>query len=111
MQTDRISPKDLSQWLVELGTDWAHKKRASELLESARKPLLARLGAQSNEKSQNAREAYALSHKDYENHCKEIADAQEQTDIAKIKYESAQAYIELLRTLSANERAAMREAT
>lgn len=111
MQTDKIDPKELSRWLVELGTDWAEKKHASDLLEDARKPLLAKLGAQCSKDAQSARDAYALAHPDYEGHCKAIADAAREAAIAKIKYEAALNYIELLRTASANERAALREAT
>jgi hypothetical protein len=106
-----INPKELSQWLVELGTEWAEKKYASDLLEDAKKPLLASLGAQSNEKSQNAREAYALSHEDYKDFCQTLANAAKLTAIAKIKYEAANSYIEMLRTTAANERASNRVAT
>lgn len=106
-----INPTEIHEKLVKLGEDWAHKKYAEDLLEHARKPLLAKLGAQSNEKSQNAREAYALSHEDYKEHCEALAKAAEQTAIAKVRYESALNYLELLRTVSANERAANRSAT
>jgi hypothetical protein len=108
---EKINAFEIHERLVKLGEDWAHKKYAEDLLESARKPLLAKLGTQCNEKSQNAREAYALAHDDYKEHCEELAKAAEQTAIAKIRYESALNYIELIRTQSANERAAMREAT
>jgi hypothetical protein len=106
-----INALEIHERLVKLGTEWAECKYASDLLDDSRRPLLAKLGAESGEKSQNAREAYALSHQDYAEHCKAIAEAAKRTAIAKIKYESALNYVELLRTQAANDRHASKVAT
>lgn len=105
-----IDPSEIYLRLVSLGTDWAEKKYAADLLEDARKPLIAKLGSQSNEKSQNAREAFALSHADYEEHCKLLALAAKDEAIAKVKYAAANTYADLMRTVAANERAVTRYA-
>lgn len=106
-----INPTEIHERLVKLGTTWAECKYAADLLEDSRKPLLAKLGSQCNEKAQSAREAYAMAHPDYEEHCKKTAEALKQQAIAKVRYESALNYVELLRTMAANERAANRSAT
>lgn len=104
-----IKPTEIYERLVKLGTEWATCKYAADLLEDSRKPLLAKLGAQSNQTSQNAREAFAFSHSDYEEHCKKLAEATKEEAIAKIKYQAAITYTEMLRTVAANERYATRE--
>ena len=106
-----IDPKEIYEKLVKLGTEWAQCKHAADLLENARKPLLAKLGTQSNEKSFNARESYALSHADYEEHCKKLADASRDEAIAKVKYSAANTYADLMRTVAANERQTNRYAS
>lgn len=107
----QINPSEIYEKLVKLGVEWAECKYAADLLEDARRPLLAKLGAQSNEKSQNAREAFALQHADYEEHCKKLAEASKAEAIAKVKYSAANTYVDAMRTVAANERAADRNAT
>jgi hypothetical protein len=102
----QINPSEIYEKLVKLGTEWAECKYAADLLEDARKPILAKLGSQSNASSQNAREAFALSHADYEEHCKKLATALKAEAIAKVKYSSAITYADLMRTVAATERAA-----
>lgn len=101
---------EIYEKLIKLGTDWAECKYAADLLEDGRKPLLAKLGSQANQPSQNAREAFAYSHPDYEEHCKKLAAASKSEAIAKVKYASAQTYTDLMRTIAANERATNRVA-
>lgn len=105
-----INPKDIYEKLVKLGTEWAQCKYASDLLEDARKPLLSKLGAESNASSQSAREAYAQAHEKYEEHCQKIAKANLAENIAKVKYSSAITYADLMRTVAANERSTNRMA-
>lgn len=106
-----IDPKEIYERLVKLGVEWAECKYAADLLEDARKPLLSKLGAESNASSQNAREAYALSHDKYEAHYKAIAEANKAEAIAKVKYAAANTYADMMRTVSANERQANRYAS
>lgn len=106
-----INPKEIYENLVTLGTEWAQAKYAHDLLEDARKPLLAKLGAQSNQTTQSAKESYAYSHESYAEHCQKAAEAARIEAIAKVRYNSAITYADLMRTVAANERAANRVAT
>lgn len=101
-----INPKDIYEKLVKLGVEWAECKYASDLLEDGKKPLISKLGAESNEKSHSAKEAYAYAHDSYTDHCKLLAEANKAEAIAKVKYHSAITYADLMRTVAANERQA-----
>ena len=101
-----INPTEIYERLVKLGTEWAEAKYAHDLLEDGRKPLLSKLGAESGLSSQSAREAYAYAHDDYAGFCKDLASAALAEAKAKVKYNSAITYADLMRTVAANERAA-----
>jgi hypothetical protein len=106
-----IKPTDLSRWLVETGDTWATYKRAADLLQESKKPLLGKLIGESNETSQNAKEWAAYRHPDYIEHVRLTVDADFEELKARIRYKAAEDHIELLRTQSANERAINRVST
>lgn len=107
----QLDPKEIFEKLTTLGNRWADARYEAELLEDYTKPLLAKLGTQSNEKSQNAREAYAYSHDEYEAHRFEKANARRLEAKARVEYAAAQSWVEVMRTVAATERAANRSAT
>lgn len=105
-----IEPEDIHERLVNLGKEWAETNAAADLLEETKKSMISKLANECEEKSMAAKESYALGHKDYESHVNQMVDARRLANIAKVKYESAKVWVELLRTQSANERAANRVA-
>lgn len=106
-----MNPNEIHQKLVTLGEGWAEMNYAADLLEESKKPLLAQLMAKSAQTSIAAKEADALAAPEYDEHIKKMCKARMQANKAKVQHESAKVWVELLRTQSANERAANKVAT
>lgn len=106
-----MSPNDIHEKLVTLGTEWAEENAAADLLEETKKSVLAELMNECNEKTMAAKETYALSHQKYLDHVEGMTLARKAANKAKVRYASAIVWIDLLRTQNANERAANRSAT
>lgn len=104
-------PRDIYTELTKLGEAWAEANYKAELAEESKKSLLSELSAESEEKAASAREAYALRHPDYVDYIKDMVKLRFEANKAKVKYDSAKTYADMLRTEAANHRAAMREAT
>lgn len=104
-----INPYNIHEKLVKLGEEWAIANYAADLLEETKKPELARLMSKVDG-SIAAKEAEAQANPLYREHIAKMCEARRDANIAKVKYDSAKAYVELLRTQSANERAANRVA-
>ena len=81
-----------------------------EWMQETRKVVLARLSAQSNEKAQSAKEAWALQHPDYIAHLARQKDAAEADYAARQRITAANAVLDAWRTQSANERGLARVA-
>ena len=101
-----LNPHDIYERLVTAGEDWADQQAAAELLEETKKSLLSNLATEIDG-SQAAKEAFALRHPDYEKHIKTMVNARKAANKAKVRYDSAKIWSELLRTQNANERATM----
>ncbi|MGA1532566.1 MAG: hypothetical protein ACO33E_06010 [Aquiluna sp.] len=106
-----MNPLEIHERLVAAGESWATAQEAAELLEETRKPLISQLGLECSESSAAAKEAYALRHPDYDKHIKMMVKNRAAANKARVRWESAKIYAELLRTQAANERATMRSAT
>jgi hypothetical protein len=83
---------------------------AADLLEETKKSLIAELMTECNEKSSSAKETYALHQKRYRDHIESMVVARKAANKAKVRYDSAKVWVDLLRTQNANERAANRSA-
>lgn len=105
-----IDTNDIHEKLVTLGEAWAESQAAAELLEENKKPLLSQLSTECNAESATAKEAYALRHEDYKKHLDIMVKARKAANKAKVRYDSAKVWVDLLRTQNANERAANRSA-
>lgn len=103
-----LSPHDIHEKLVTLGTEWAETNAAADLLEETKKSLIAELMTECDEKSSAAKESYALRQKRYREHIEEMITARKLANRAKVKYDTAKVWVDLLRTQNANERAANR---
>jgi hypothetical protein len=110
-QPQEFNPRKIYETLTKLGTEWADAQATSELLDETRKSVLAQLANESNESSMAAKENYALRHEEYRRHLEAMVNAKKVANRARVKYDSAKVYVELLRTKEANERAANKFST
>jgi len=102
----RINPNDIYEKLVTAGDLWADCDAAASILEESKKSLLSQLSTDI-EGSQAAKESFALRHPEYKAHLEQMVDARKEANKAKVRYESAKMFSELMRTVAANERATM----
>jgi hypothetical protein len=93
--------------LVTAGEEWADQDAAASLLEETRKTVLAELmnGLQGSIAS---RESEALANPVYKLHVTNMVGARKAANRAKVKYDSAKAWCELVRTQEATRRAEMK---
>lgn len=107
-----INPNAIYEQLVQAGDDWSDANAAADLLEETRKTKLAQLQLGFvEEKSMAAKEMNALASSEYESFIKGMVTARKLANRARVKYDSAKIYTDLLRTQSATERIANRFAT
>jgi len=101
MDTDQIHDR-----LVKAGEDWAELDYAASLLEETKKTVLAKLMNEATG-GVSAREVESLSDPAYEEHIRSMVKARKEANRAKVKYDSAKAWCELVRTQEATRRAEM----
>ena len=94
---------------MELGSEWADAQAAAAMLEEMCKPLFARLTlgglAPGTSKAQAELEAYASP--DYLDHVTRMVAAKQAANRARVRYQSAMTWADLLRTHAATRRAEM----
>lgn len=102
-----IDPAGVFRRLTELGEAWADRHGAAAFLEETQKPLLARLTLErmDGRGSRAQAETEALASEDYARHLTQMVDARRQANVARVRYQSAQVWAELLRSANANKRA------
>lgn len=98
---------DIYEKLILAGNDWAVKNGNADLLEEGKKIILAQLG-RNIDSSMAAKEAYALSSAEYKEHIEKMVEARTAANKAKVEYESRKAWVDIMRTNAATERAANR---
>jgi hypothetical protein len=90
------------------GTAWAHKKHAADLLERTTGAVLAQLTnairREQPDLTRKESEDIAKGSEDYLNHLYAAADARRDANLARVKYEAAQARFEAIRSLEATRR-------
>lgn len=106
-----LNPENIYERLVKLGDEWADAQEVAELMEETKKTLVSQLASDSDEKSIAARESEALRSDEYKAHIETMVKARKGANKAKVRYDSAKIWSELLRTKAATERAANRSAT
>lgn len=102
-----FDPDKLFADLIEAGESWADREAAAQILEETRKPLLHKIGTESDQKAESARERVAYASADYDEHVHKMVDARQQANRAKVKYAAIQVLTELLRTRESTRRAEM----
>lgn len=103
----QYDPNELRQRLVDLGEAYADADAAANLLEETKTTLKAKLFKMSEEKSAAAREMEALADLDYHQHLEAMVEARRKATRAKVAYDSARVWIDMVRTLESSRRAEM----
>ena len=101
MDTEQIHER-----LVTAGESWADLDAAASLLEETKKSVLAELMNKA-EGSMAARESEALADAVYRHHVTTMVTARKEANRAKVRYDSAKAWVELMRTQESTRRAEM----
>lgn len=99
---------NVTERIVELGEDWADKNAAADILEETKSALLSELKTFSMEKSDAAKETEAKANPKYKAHLESMVEARRVANRAKVNYEAAKTWTDLLRTKEANLRAEMK---
>lgn len=107
----RRDPTAVFNRMVEMGDSWADHDAAANLLEETKKTRLAQLtlevAARGEVKSRVSAEMVALASPAYLEHVKAMVDARKEANRAQVRFKSAQAWLEFVRTLEATKRAEM----
>jgi hypothetical protein len=108
-----MNPQSVYERLVRVGTDWADKEQAANLLEGSLKSVKAKIALQYKDSGCGVSEADMRAEDDYEYKEARQAAIEARTEAikAKVCYHAAQAYIDAWRTVEASERAANRVQT
>lgn len=105
-----MNPNSVYEKLVKVGTDWADKEQAANLLEGSLKSVKAKIALEYKDKGCGVSEAEMRAECDEAYVSARDATIQARGDAirAKVCYQAAQAYIDAWRTVEASERAANR---
>ena len=105
-----IHPHEAYERLTSAGDDWADTEAAASLLEETRKTLRATLMVgfiRSGSAIGKALEQ-AQATPEYLDHVKSMCDARRLANKAKVRWISAQTYVDLMRTAEATKRAELK---
>lgn len=103
-----IDPNKIAHELATRGEDWADTDAALKALDDVSKTVLSECVADLNEKlSVAAAEQKARRSETYKNHLTAVAQARKAANRAKVRYDTYKAYVELLRSREATDRAQM----
>lgn len=104
-----LDPDGIAHELERLGHAWADANAAASLLEETEKSVLAELASsyRGTCKSQVEADSLARSSRPFRDHIASMVQARKEANRRKVSWEAFKARVELMRTQSANERAAM----
>ena len=105
-----MNPNDAYQKLSIAGNDWADKKAAASVLESATKAALSEafLIARKDGKAQEEAKHAATCDIDYQSALNRQIEAEKARDHARVKYDSIKAWLEMALDANATKRAEMK---
>jgi hypothetical protein len=100
---------DLVQRLVEFGDDCAEKEAAAKLLEDSKHSVLSKIKLQfvGQEKSDAARETLARASDEFNEHLKQMCDAKEAAQKARVRYNAQDMFCRLRQTQHSLKKAQM----
>lgn len=103
-----FNPTEIAERMRLAGEEWSDLDCAANLLEESRKSVLAELINQSSGGSIAAKESEALANPAYKLHITNMVNARREANRARVKYDTARAWVELVRTSEATKRAELR---
>lgn len=104
-----LNPAEVYERLVREGDVWADALEAAELLEETKSSVLAELMS-GLEGSMASREMEARRNQKYKDHVTSMVKARKSANRAKVRFDAAKTWAELLRTKNANDRVTLRSA-
>lgn len=104
----RFDPTEIAERMRLAGEEWSDLDAAANMLEETRKSVLAELVNQSKGSSIAAKESEALADPVYKLHITNMVNARKEANRARVKYDTARAWVELVRTSEATKRAELR---
>ncbi len=104
------SPDAIFHRIVEVGEEWAEADKAARLLEDLTKSRLAQLTLREQARgvSRVQAETEALASDAYQEHVRSGIQAREHASKLQVRHKAALMWVELWRSLNANQRAEMR---
>lgn len=103
-----IDPNRIAHTLEERGLEWADKDAAFKALDDVTKTVLSECMADLNEEmSVAAAETKARRSQKYKDHLKALSDARRESNRAKVNYDTYRAFVDLMRSREATDRAQM----
>lgn len=109
-----MDPNELVSTVENLGIEWANADEEANLLEEVKKTLLAKFiteiqaqPAGGKSVPMNMAETRAMARPEYKEHLEAMVRKRAEANRLRVRYDSGRVKIELLRSLLANERAAM----
>jgi len=103
-----FNPTEIAERMRLAGEEWSDLDAAANMLEETRKSVLAELVNQSKGGSIAAKESEALANPAYKLHLTNMVNARREANRARVKYDTARAWVELVRTSEATKRAELR---
>jgi hypothetical protein len=103
-----LNPNEIAERMRLAGEEWSDLDAAANMLEETRKSVLAELMNQSQASSMAARESDALADPAYKLHVTNMVNARKDANRARVRYDTARAWVELVRTSEATKRAEMK---
>lgn len=102
-----FNPNEIAERMRLAGEEWADQDAAANMLEETRRSVRGKLFLEASG-TVAEREAMAESDPAYRLHVTNMVNARQKANIARVKYDTAKAWIELVRSYEATKRAEMR---
>lgn len=103
-----LNPNEIEERLRLAGLEWADLDEAATLLEEIKSSFLAELTNKAEGSSMAAKENLAKANPEFKEYVTKMVKARSAANRAKVKYKSAEAWVELVRTSEATKRAELR---
>lgn len=103
------NPSDIAESVAKRGRDWADKEAAAQMLEETKRVVRAQMAVRSLQEagSVSKSELIAEASDVYEKHVRDMVEARKVANVAKVNYETAKQWIELIRSQESTMRAEM----
>ena len=103
--TEAKTSAEIAYCLSELGRKWSNNDARASFLEENKKTVLSQLALKHPDLGVSKAENMALADPVYQAHINAMVEARKEANIAKVDYDTARAYIDLMRTEAATRRA------